>query len=631
MLSPISGAGDHQCWSWSRFDHHLSHNAFGDEFLDSDWDDDWEHAGAASTTVTIGNAFSLSGAGIVSLGASGNTITISASTAALPSVVTSLNGSAGSLSISAGAGIGIGQANSTITISASNQTSSLSYVQSLNGSSGQLSISAGANIGTGQAGSTITISASSYSTLVSITSALGGATSGTVNTASSSAFALVAGSNITLSQNSTNPAITIIGPSPAGGGGNVIQGSNLATSTGTIVLSGSNITISTGASSIQIIGPVLPSLSFIENMNMQEVEIPLVSGSGTASQTMFGSSLFLDRLFVPGVMHLSEVDLAMSFAFATTSVSGSMNRSFVVYSFVNSTSLASLISASLGISFTGSNTTTGASTAFSQVAGAWTVAGGVIVPMTFASSSIAAGDYVVGNLLAFSLASSASASLFGVVAKALTSQSISAVTAITSATLGALSSGGLAAVSALTGTTNVTVTSMAVHAGSALTALTQNATNNVSWFVSRASSASTSVASATSSFTFVEAPFVGSLGTTAGSIITGSTAATAFSAGGLSAGSFVGTSGSLSAVTNVGVAALGSTTVNNLSTSLPGFNYLGASSVLTGGLFWQPFDAGLMSTGGIPANITLTTGTTAGLTVYGSTAMQQPWVALIGA
>ena len=36
--------------------------------------------------------------------------------------------------------------------------------------------------------------------------------------------------------------------------GNVIQASNLATSSGTIVISGSNITISTGAGSIQLIG-----------------------------------------------------------------------------------------------------------------------------------------------------------------------------------------------------------------------------------------------------------------------------------------------------------------------------------------------------------------------------------------
>jgi hypothetical protein len=102
------------------------------------------------------------------------------------------------------------------------------------------------------------------------------------------------------------------------------------------------------------------------------------------------------------------------------------------------------------------------------------------------------------------------------------------------------------------------------------------------------------------------------------------------STGGLVAGSFITASGSLSAVTNVG-ATTAQTIISALSSTLPTFNYLGASSVLTGGLFYAPFQFGLMSTGGIPANITLTTGTTAALTTYGTTAAAQPWFALVGA
>jgi hypothetical protein len=273
--------------------------------------------------------------------------------------------------------------------------------------------------------------------------------------------------------------------------------------------------------------------------------------------------------------------------------------------------------------------------------------------MTFASSTLAPGDYVVGNLVAFSLASSASASLYGVADNvALAGQTVSAVTGITSASLGALSSGGLAAVSALTGTTNITVNSEALGAGSAvtgtvagsvLTGLSSLGTASAgitNWFITKASTnvASTTIATATN-IPVAQMSLVVSVGTAAGSvisavragsIITGTTAATALSAAGYSAGSFVGTSGSFGAVTNVGLAALGGTTINAMTTSVPSFNYLGASSVLTGGSFYAPFQGGVMGTGGVPAAITLTTGAANALTTYGSTAAAQPWFAMIG-
>src|SRR5580658_10060471 len=146
-------------------------------------------------TITAGTAVFVGGNNIT-LSQAGQNVTISGAAGGGGGSFT-LNGTTNSVSISAGANIGIGQAASTITISASNQTGSLSYVQSLNGSSGQVSLVAGKNISLSSNASTITIN-DTGSTLVSITSVAGGATQGTANTASSSAFAFVAGPNITL-------------------------------------------------------------------------------------------------------------------------------------------------------------------------------------------------------------------------------------------------------------------------------------------------------------------------------------------------------------------------------------------------------------------------------------------------
>jgi hypothetical protein len=282
-------------------------------------------------------------------------------------------------------------------------------------------------------------------------------------------------------------------------------------------------------------------------------------------------------------MSLSEIDVAMSIGFnATNNGQGTMSRSMVVYSFGNATSLASVMSVSGTSAWTSGTSTAGGSASLTQFQGGWSSP--LIQPLTFASTSLVPGEYVVGQLFNFAQSNSTwTIGFYGVQAE--TTASAALATAVTSATLGALSSGGLAAVSAIT-------------------ALTQNATNNVSWFVSRATSAVTSVASATSSFTFLEAPFVGSIGT--------------------SAGSFIGTSGSISAVTNVGTAALSSITYGQ--TTIPNFGYIGTGSTTSG--FPTQFSAGIMSTGAVPTAITLTS---TAVTFSGSAAFQQPWFALCGA
>lgn len=637
-------------------------------------------------TVPVATNFSLNGssssvslvpAGIIALASNLSTITISASQSiqthsltALGNTTVSSLGSFNTLLNFSGAGIasvGVGAGTVTISVPAPAATN---VVTSLNGSNGSLSISAGANIGIGQAASTITISASNQSALVTIGAVTaGGATSGVVNAVSSTAFGFVAGSNITLSQLATSPNITIIGPSPAGGAGFTLNGTSSSVSfvagagiafasgassitiassgsvvnsigptgslsSGAITVSGgNNITISSNGVGVISIGELISvaPVSLTQNVGLNQVGDVMASGAATASQTLFGSSLFLDRLYVPGVMNISEADLAMSFAFATTSVSGSVNRSFVVYSFSNSTKLVSLLSTTQGISFTGSNTTTGASTALSQVAAGWTQAGGVVVPMTFASSTLAPGDYVIGNIVGFSLASNASASLFGVGNNAaLAVQTVAAVTGITSASLSALSNAGLLSVSAHTGTTNITLSSMALGAASGITAITQlvtGGTNNTWWGVQHASS-NVSTSNVTATFNVVQPVFVSSIGTLAGSIVTGTTAATALSAAGYQTGSIITALNTIGAVTNVGLAALGTTSLNGVTTSLPSFNYLGASSLSSGASAY--FMNGIFSTGGVPAAITIA-GSNASLTTFGSLAAAQPWFAMVGA
>ena len=108
------------------------------------------------------------------------------------------------------------------------------------------------------------------------------------------------------------------------------------------------------------------------------------------------------------------------------------------------------------------------------------------------------------------------------------------------------------------------------------------------------------------------------------------TVVSAMLSGGLSAGSFITGSSSIAAVTAVGVAALGTTSINAASSFLGNFQYQASGSIYTAGTNAGPFVNGIFSTGAFPANITLTTGTTAGLTTFGSTAQIQPFFALVG-
>jgi hypothetical protein len=284
----------------------------------------------------------------------------------------------------------------------------------------------------------------------------------------------------------------------------------------------------------------------------------------------------------------------------------------VVYSFGNSTSLASVVSASGTSAWITGTSTAGASGSLTQFQGGWSVP--LIQPMTFASSVLPAGEYVIGQLFNFAQASSTwTIAFYGDMAASTIVAS--AATNLTSASLGAMSSGGIVAGSGITGISTLASAfwpmlqsagftgSASMSAGTYTGGSSANTSNtkalNVSVFAS-ASSAQWNVAMAISNS--VSLPLF-SVGTVAGSIHTANA--------------------SFGAITNVALGALNSTTLAQLVQ--PNFGFIGTGSTTSG--FPTMFLQGVMSTGAIPVAITVTS---AAVTYSGSLAFQQPWFALVG-
>lgn len=564
--------------------------------------------GGASTTVTIGNSFSLSGAGVVSVGASGGTITISAPAAAAGTVISAVQISGntfgtsslisnGTVYLQAVSNIYLSQSTTTGTgsttsnvisiggpayaagggLAVSTTGGSVSYsitnhVSSLNGSSGVLSVSAGAGIGIGQAASTITVSASNQTSSLSYVAALGTAA---------------------------------------------------ATSTGTIVLAaGANITLNTGANSITIVGPSAAAgaakISYTQNFPLAEafpMQVGVLTTTGTtaasAAANPFGSSLSIQRFFIPAPMTLTEVDLAFGISFpATNQGQGSMSQSFALYSFGNSSSLASVVSASRAVTWATGTTTSGTSSSLQQ---GW--ASNNIQPFTFASSTIAAGEYAVAHLMSWAAASTSwTISVFGA---NLTSASFSAGSAHTASTsLAAIAFSTPNAPSNIpvitaTGSAQVTLwtaapTNISLGKVATTASLSANTLSNIVATATAASTASLLLNAGTAATTVVTvaAGGVTALGS-AGNFVLSSFSI--LSSGGLQAGSFV------------------------TSTGAPNFNFNGSLAMTTNSTqaTFQPYNfaQGIMATGSAPTSVALSS---TAVTVTGSTALIQPWFALAG-
>jgi hypothetical protein len=288
---------------------------------------------------------------------------------------------------------------------------------------------------------------------------------------------------------------------------------------------------------------------------------------------------------IPAAMTITEHNFLLSIGFpATNQGAGTLTYRCGIYSFGNSTSLASVSTLSSVNPWNTGTSTAGISAGLTQFQGGWSTP--LIQAMLINSYSLAAGEYVIGQIFDFAQASSTwTLNFYG--AQAASTFLASAGTNLTSATLGAMSSGGLLA-------------------GSALTALTQIVTANAAntmWVIDRGSSAASSAKISSSVFTVVQHAFVSSLGTAAGSIFSAST--------------------SIGAVTNVAMSALNSSTLAQLT--LPNFGYIGTGSTTSN--FPTVFLNGIMSTGALPTAITLTS---SAVTYSGSVAFQIPWFQLVG-
>lgn len=607
---------------------------------------------------------------------------------------TGVTGGAVSLDIEAGSNISLASATGagalTLTINASVQTASVSMSALGNTTSSStgtfsnalaFSGAGGASVGVGAGSVTISAPVPGLSSL-QISS---GNTAGATTNITSGGLTLVGGNNITLSQ--SLQVVTISGPAVPTATNFSLNGSSssvslvngtgvsFASNASTITIAaalaaGTGVSISTGAG-----GPIATILttgnriSLTQNISLGEVAGTITSASGTVTGTAgFGSSLFLQRIFLPSAMNLSEIDIAMSIGFnATSNGAGTVSRSFVLYSLGNSTSLASVVSASGTSAWTTGTSTAGASGSLTQFQGGWSSP--LIQPMTFASSSVPAGDYVVGQLINFAQASSTwTVNLYG--GNANNTAQIAAATNLTSASLGALSSGGLAGVSAHTASSSSAITAFSGAPGglqvisgsggllvghlltgaafnqvftamgtSAIGALVGSGATSTSYTSSTQSVGTNDTVSQIAVFTTAPTILSSIIGATTFSQVSAySTTATAsamknsatsayggfLGSGGLSAGSFIGTSGSINAVTNVALGALASSTV--AATALPNFGFIGTGSTTSG--FPTAFIAGIMSTGAVPTSIAITSNA---VTYSGSFAFIQPWFALAGA
>ncbi len=394
-------------------------------------------------------------------------------------------------------------------------------------------------------------------------------------------------------------------------------------------------------------GYFLPKVSYTQNYPIQIAGENLVSkGVATINGTRgVGSSLFLQRMMIPANMNITEMQMAFQILPSNTaSGQGSLSRSFCIYSFGNSTSLASVSSISGSSSWITGTSTAGTSVSLTQFQGGWSRT--VIQPLTFAAMVITPGEYVIGHLMDIDQAVQANGwtliikGAAGVVAtpvlnginvtsaNVLSSGGLIAGSLFSSSASGVAiaGNGGLIGISANSATTgsNLTVWTAGqsalnlsgVASTAALTTTTVGITGNI-----KATATAASVVSLLMNTGIGGFGALSSGGLLAGSFFTSSALASFMSTGGLLAGSLFSSSASVAIISSLAGANINA---GGMTVSGQNYIYVGTGSTTTN--FPSVFYAGIMSTGGLPSAITLTS---AAVTYWGS-AMNQPWMALIG-
>jgi hypothetical protein len=330
---------------------------------------------------------------------------------------------------------------------------------------------------------------------------------------------------------------------------------------------------------------LMSTLLMTENTPLRFAAASSISKTGTVTGTAgFGSSLFLQRITLPAPMALSEIDAAVLLLFnGTSNGAGTMSRSMALYSFGNSSSLATVCSASGTSAWTTGSVTAGASSSLTQFQGGWSAGGKTVVqPMTFGATKITGGEYVVGQLFDFAQASSTWTVIFagemGGSISAFSRPTLAAASGVTGVSSYASQFLAMSTAGSLTsfqlGGTASTAKSSQTLSGSAFTVTLTNSALAASWQMGAVSSNSN---------------IVSSIGLTAGSIVT--------------------------AVSTASVASM----------IYPDFGFVGTGSSASG--FSGQFSQGIMSTGAIPASIALTS---SAVSYTGSAGVVQPWFALVG-
>lgn len=520
------------------------------------------------------NAITISGAGItnfstVSLTALGNTTSSSAGTF---NNLVNFSG-AGAISVGVGAGsvtisgptpVNFSTVSLTVLGNTTNSsTGSFNNLLNFSGA-GAISIGAGAGSVTISGPTPVNYSTVSLTALGNTTVSSTGAVTNLINFSGAGIASVGVGA----------ASVTISVPAPAYGTQSLSAGANSVTGTAVslALVAGNNVSLATataaGALTVTISNLLASKVSFTQNMRLQDIGGSIANATGTVTGTAgFGSSLFLHRLFVPAAMTLSEVDLAMGMSFpATNQGAGTMSQSVVIYSFGNTSSLASVGSASGTFAWATGTTTAGGNTSLTQYQGGWSVP--KIHPLTFGTSSISAGDYVVGNLINFAQGSSTwTIQLLGALASITNSVTLSNVTSVSGVTTNMIS-----AVASL-GPLNLYELSSNTFAGSAASAI------------------ATATSISTKSFSIQ-----------ARTLLTASTSTT-------------------------GVSAVNTSTQSIVPQylTIPNLVYIGTGAATSA--LPSVFIAGIMSTGAIPVAITLTS---TAVTYFGTPAGAQPYFALIG-
>lgn len=558
-----------------------------------------------SSSGTFSNLLNISGAGIISVGGGAGSLTISATTptvtnfstvsmSALGNTTLSSSGSFNNnLQFSGAGAISVGVSLNSVTISGPTGGGA---AFTLNASTGSLSLVAGAGIGFASNLSTITIS--STGALVNSIGAAGSLSSGPITVSG--------GNNITITSNGAG-VLAISGPSSivnafgissdAGVGGATAGTTTVAQ--GTIRLAaGSNITLSSSAGVVTIVGQSITSvgqtLSLFGGNNITLSSAANVVGANTTISVTVNDG-GLSHLSYTQNAGLQEVGLVVN---ATGTINGSFNSSLFLQRILipNAMSLTE-VDLALGINFPVTSQGAGS---ISQSFVLYSLGNSTSLGLVCSTSGSSAWSTGTSTTAGATSLTQFQGGWSGNLIHPMTFGS-------TKVTAGEYVAGHLLAFGQGSSTWTVGLYGPVGIGNTTTSAVTAVGTSTTSWYSNIGQLAITNVEG-----TIAHASGSGATITTNSSWAQSGVARTIMTVSATSGNNVT----SVSAVTGTFTYAL---------QSVPNFGFIGTNS--TTSAFPFAFVQGVMSTGAIPANISVTS---AAVTYSGSVALVQPWFALVG-